>query len=331
MINKYIFDIDVLAILEALSLPIDHVLKHANLDKKLFQQTKTELTAEQYFALWKSLETNTDDPLLSIKLGQSLPANSLNTTMIVVLSSENLRQALQRLSEFKNICAPIKIDISHENNDTKYLIQSQDNKLPIATLLAMTELVFITYLARLGTAEEIIPTNITSTSPLKSIDSFQAYFGIFPSLNQENSISFSNSDLSTAFVTRNDFIWKFYEPILRNQLSWMDKEDSYENRVKRLLTETLPSGNSSLARIADKLALSERSLQRHLKKEKTNYQILLSTIRHELSRKYLTNSDIPSTQIAYLLGYKDANSFYRAFNLWQGQSPEEYRRNNSDQ
>ena len=31
-------------------------------------------------------------------------------------------------------------------------------------------------------------------------------------------------------------------------------------------------------------------------------------------------------EIAYLLGYAELNSFLRAFNVWTGMSPSEYRR-----
>jgi AraC-like DNA-binding protein len=32
------------------------------------------------------------------------------------------------------------------------------------------------------------------------------------------------------------------------------------------------------------------------------------------------------TELAYLLGFEDSNSFYRSFRRWTGTTPESYRR-----
>ncbi|MEL6525713.1 MAG: AraC family transcriptional regulator, partial [Chloroflexota bacterium] len=48
-------------------------------------------------------------------------------------------------------------------------------------------------------------------------------------------------------------------------------------------------------------------------------------LREELARSYLTTSDYTSGQIAFLLGYEDPNSFFRAFRSWTGQTPEVVR------
>jgi AraC-like DNA-binding protein len=34
---------------------------------------------------------------------------------------------------------------------------------------------------------------------------------------------------------------------------------------------------------------------------------------------------LTAAEIAFLLGYEDANSFYRAFHSWTGQTPERVR------
>jgi AraC-like DNA-binding protein len=62
-------------------------------------------------------------------------------------------------------------------------------------------------------------------------------------------------------------------------------------------------------------------LQRRLTEEGITFQRLLEEARHELARHYLLHSSLELNQTAYLLGYEDANSFYRAFHHWEGTSP----------
>lgn len=71
--------------------------------------------------------------------------------------------------------------------------------------------------------------------------------------------------------------------------------------------------------------MSTRTLQRRLTDEGITFQQLVEETRRELARSYLQHSTIELNETAYLLGYEDTNSFYRAFNGWEGMSPGEWR------
>ncbi|WP_254452999.1 helix-turn-helix transcriptional regulator [Ruegeria atlantica] len=73
------------------------------------------------------------------------------------------------------------------------------------------------------------------------------------------------------------------------------------------------------------MAVNERSLQRHLKNEGHSFKSLLSDTRHQLAREYLAEPDFDISEIAYLLGYEDQGSFYRAFQKWEHQTPAKWR------
>ena len=55
------------------------------------------------------------------------------------------------------------------------------------------------------------------------------------------------------------------------------------------------------------------------------FQRLLEEARRELARHYLLHSSRELNETAYLLGYEDANSFFRAFHHWEGTSPGQWR------
>jgi len=47
--------------------------------------------------------------------------------------------------------------------------------------------------------------------------------------------------------------------------------------------------------------------------------------RRELAHHYLKHSAVELNETAFLLGYEDANSFFRDFHGWEGTSPGEWR------
>lgn len=109
-------------------------------------------------------------------------------------------------------------------------------------------------------------------------------------------------------------------------VSTLPQNDSLSPRVRKLLMEMLPSGNSDATRVAGKLGMSRRTLTRHLEREGVTYKELLEKARHQMALQYLEKSNLDPQQIAFMLGYSVTAAFSRAFARWEGKSPTEHRR-----
>lgn len=96
-------------------------------------------------------------------------------------------------------------------------------------------------------------------------------------------------------------------------------------RVRHLMHQGQPAW-PTLADIADRLALSPRTLVRRLESEDLSYGQLLDEVRNELACWYLRQSSLPMSDIAERTGFSDQANFSRAFGRWQGRTPREYRR-----
>lgn len=86
-------------------------------------------------------------------------------------------------------------------------------------------------------------------------------------------------------------------------------------------TNRLPS----LAEIAARQYVSNRTLIRRLKRGGTSYKAILENVRRTLAVDYLLHSDMSVASIAFRLGYHDPANFGRAFRTWFGVSPGRYR------
>ena len=57
----------------------------------------------------------------------------------------------------------------------------------------------------------------------------------------------------------------------------------------------------------------------------TTFQAILNETRESLALHYLANPSLSANEIAYLLGYEEPSSFYRAFQAWTGETPQAVR------
>jgi AraC-like DNA-binding protein len=140
-----------------------------------------------------------------------------------------------------------------------------------------------------------------------------------------NILVFHKSDLDKPFLTHNADLLAMVAPQLEAELSQQRANKTIAEQVKAVLKRMLAGQRPELQEVAQELRLSTRTLQRRLTGERLTFQQLVKEARRELAQHYLLHSSLELNETAYLLGYEDANSFFRAFHDWEGTSPGEWR------
>jgi AraC-like DNA-binding protein len=103
------------------------------------------------------------------------------------------------------------------------------------------------------------------------------------------------------------------------------RERQLVQRVRQLLAadaECLQTADT----LARQLHLSQRSLHRQLKEEGASLQSLKDEVRRERAVALLLRTSRPIKRIAQSCGFLNDKSFIRAFRLWTGLSPSEFRK-----
>jgi AraC-like DNA-binding protein len=301
------------------------VLKRAQLPRDLFSQKNASLNPEEYFRLWKGLEKSLNDPSFPLRIGQMISTESFSPPIFASLCSPNLNVAMERLSRYKQLIGPMTLQVEQKVQSTTISLDCLFTDNPLPDSLAATELVFLVRLVRMATREQIIPLSVSSSSSWLKRNDYASYFGVKPYPGKKHQLKFSARDAIYPFLTESPRMWQFFEPELRKRLTDIEAEASIASRVRSSLFELLPSGQTSIDDVANNLAVSKRTLQRHLSDEKTSFQQELNKTRESLARHYLVNSTYSGAQISFLLGFEDPNSFVRAFRSWTGETPEQVR------
>ena len=96
---------------------------------------------------------------------------------------------------------------------------------------------------------------------------------------------------------------------------------SFRHEVMNTLAPLLPHGKATAGEAARRLAVSQRTLARRLAHEGVTFSDLLDQLRSDLASRYLAADDLPISQIAWLLGFREASAFSHAFKRWTGMTP----------
>jgi AraC-like DNA-binding protein len=139
-----------------------------------------------------------------------------------------------------------------------------------------------------------------------------------------NSLLFARADMLAPLPTSNPLLAGLHERFPGEYLRHFDHaQTSY--RAREVIIRCLPDGEPRRDVVANELCMSERTLQRRLEEEATSFIQLLDDTRRELAEQYLGRLQLSLAQAAYLLGFADQSSFFRACRRWFDLSPGQYR------
>jgi len=99
----------------------------------------------------------------------------------------------------------------------------------------------------------------------------------------------------------------------------------FRSAVENTLPRLLPHGKASASEVAQHLGMSPRTLARKLRAEGVAFANILAQLRSALAQRYLSERELPISEIAWLLGYCEVSSFTHAFKRWTGKTPRQYR------
>lgn len=302
------------------------ILRIAGLPEDLMSQPEVRVSGTDFFNLWSAAESLCPGIELALEVVKRTTAETFSPPSFAALCSPNLAVALDRLSTYKQLCAPVRLDLeSTADGGLKTTLRWLNPAVPPPPSLSTMELAFLVRIARMGTRKQISPTAVSLPEVPDNLQPYEEYFGTDIGTSTTGSIEFGREALRTPFLTSNDEMWETFEPSMRRRLATLTSSASTAERLRAVLLESLPSGRANIADVSQRLGLSARTLQRRLRAEDSNFNRVLASVREQLARHYLASTELSCNEIAFLLGYEEPNSFFRAFQGWTGESPERHR------
>ncbi|TGQ50512.1 AraC family transcriptional regulator [Mesorhizobium sp. M1C.F.Ca.ET.193.01.1.1] len=316
---------------EGIGLPPPAVLRQARLPAALHINEHAFVTTVQYFALWKALEELSTEPAPGIKLVQAADTAIHPPSTLAAFHARDYRDGIARVARFKRLCTPEQLNVAEANGECTISSEWLYATEPAPAIATDVAFAFLLELGRRGTGRHLTPRRVEFARADPKSDVHRDYFGCPVRYGAPRDLLVLRSaDLDRPFPGHNPELLDILTPALAAALGELNAQSSTSEQVKVVLKRSLASGRPELSGVARELGMSERTLQRRITEDGTSFRELLVNARQELGRQLLSDPSADIDEVACLLGYQDASSFYRAFREWEGTTPNRWRELNFD-
>lgn len=316
--------------LEQLGLDPFLIQQRAQLPHGLHLNEAAVISTHQLFAVWDAIEELSADPAFAIKMVRDTPSAKHKLAFLAALYAVDFRDALARYSRFKRLCSPDQICINEHGGQVSFTIQWPSGTAPAPYLSVEACFALLLELGRRGTGKHLTPLALSLRRPAQPLETHSSYFTCpigYGAIRDE--LIMSAADLDLPFIGHNPEVLHLMTPGLSAAMREIKAPVGFCEQVIEVLKGALADGRPSLQYLARELLQSERTVQRRLASEGTSFSALLNEARRQVGFHLLADTSLELKEVAYLLGYEDVNSYYRAFRQWEKVSPSQWRRCNA--
>lgn len=287
------------------------------------QQGQQRLPLALQDALWQSLEQQ-QRPELGLQIGRALQPQHFDTIGFLLLSSPSLGTAVESLVNYSSLIGEGGTFSRHKTGNGWQI--TYDDHFSVAVALRI-EAIFASIAsgAQWVAGKPIAPLQVqfkhAQQAPLTAYQ--LAFADAKLSFNAtSNTIRFSDAD------------WHYRQrevsPALQAQMLDLAKQQLAQLQPQTWLerVEALLQRQPWLTRtqLAASLAVSERTLARHLSAANTSYNQLSQQVKLQLALQQLRKPEVTQASLADFLGYSDEQAFAKAFRRWTGQNFSDFRK-----
>lgn len=305
----------------------DGILLQAGITAQALQTPQARIPIEQTSQLWRLATAAASDPGFGIRVAGHVRANTFHALGLSLAASPTLHDAFERLLRYFRIVSDAgELSFAVDGDWARFELMAPDG-YGISDEAVDAFMSCIVRMCRsLASPQRADPIEVHLRRPRPS--STMAFDKAFRCPIQygsdRNELRFALSELDAPLRDGDPHLARHHDPILVRMLAEVEK-DNLQHRVLGLLVELLPRGGATQERVAERLGLSLRTLQRRLQEQAMSYSDILDEARLTVARRLLSQEVYSLSEIAYLLGFSDLSGFSRFFKRSTGEAPGAHR------
>jgi AraC-like DNA-binding protein len=315
--------------LNSLHVDIDAFLRSLGVDPETVKAPDTRLPIETYLLIQDEAAEYVHDPYFGLHMGEYAEPGSWSILGYMMMNCRNLGEAIEKSGRYSRIIGNlIDARVQPRFNKARVVFFTPPHAPKMSRHCFEATFSSSVRMMRSLTGVELSPLEVTfmypepaSRSEYERIFRCPVRFG-----QKDNSFTVDMKIADIPIRMANPALLEHFEKYAQDFLAEMDRDDEHTQAVTKIILSKLDDEDLSIHKVAREMAVSVRTLQKHLEDEGVVFSDLHRDIRHRLAQKYL-RENYTVEQITYLLGFSEPSVFRKAFKKWSGVTPREYREN----
>lgn len=311
----------------------DDILTQADMRWSDLEQEK-QIPAVKSAEIFERCTKATGNDLFGLQLLDRVDLRDVGLLWYLAVNSPNLRSCVKNIRRYyqleQNFERITVTDETLSNTHPDTIVISQHSELfPIQSNQQLDEFSWLGFLmaCRRLTNNDLAPVEVGlrhhRSNNAKAIEQYckcSVEFGV-----TENFIRLTLDQYLLPIPTNDHKLLSILEAHANDLLEKQVKATpSFEHQVIKMVVEQLPRGKAKAKIIAKELAVSERTLARRLSEHETNFGAIIDDVRKNLFTRFIKESELSLSQIAYLLGYSEQAAMNKSVKRWTGKTPRKH-------
>ena len=265
-------------------------------------------------------------PHFGLMVGQRWGISVLGTVGYLAQSAPDVQTALKELTRYLHVhdagaVATFSVEGAFASLGYAILVDRIEGAEQI--LDGATAIMYNILRGLCGPEWKPVAVDLARTRPADA-EPYRKVFGMMPRFAADQSaVIFPSKWLAQPLISADPLLHRLMKERAGEQHD--RTQDTLALQARRVIRPLLGSPACSLAIVAGRLGMHQRTLNRRLAGEGTSFRRIREDVRLEAACQLLESSDRPVFQVADVLGYSDATAFTRAFRRWAGVSPTQWR------
>lgn len=305
----------------------DELLNLAGIDRETAEHPDGEVNFNQMRAFWQNAYRLSDDPHLGMHTAEHVEIGDYKYLDYLIIHAATIGASIHNICRYTALINTwLTWEIQEQENEFAVCMTSKAGAIwPHAYEFVFA---FVTKRIRQVTTEDWTPMRVCF--PFPSPTDSRAHKEYFRTTVQYDApvgkLVISRNSWNEDLPTSDQQLVSVLDEHARMLLAKRPIPDDFVGQVRKEIVRELHGGDALRDKIAEKLNMSPRTLQRRLDRQGVIYADLVDEVRAELAKTKLQASDLSLPEIGLLLGFSEQSSFNRAFKRWTGKTPREYRR-----
>lgn len=279
--------------------------------------------------LWRECVSLTGDSAFGLKVAEHVSPTTFHALGFAAMASRDFKEVATRIMGNSDLISEVaQINLEMKPQEIWFCIRIKQNSPDVSDEAIDAFMGAFVEMGRKYVGVDMPLTTVYMQRKAPDDEqAFQQFFEVPLHFSADvNALVCPISVLNNVMPSYNPALLEANEKVLRDYKA--NQSQNLSNQIIETIEDILPD-EPLQAKVAERLNMSVRKMQRLLSAEEKSYQALLDELRREKALRLIAQGRVSLKVIAHQLGFANQSAFTRAFRRWTGQTPNQVLKNKS--